>query len=438
MSEMNDSGGGEAAEASRGSAGGETAAEPGQGEPAGAPASDGYYIGGPEVEEDIAKIKEQQAGTEVANSGGSGEAGATSGAKAGGDSGASGDGKASARQDAGAESTVEASRGSAGGETAAEPGQGEPAGAPASDGYYIGGPEVEEDIAKIKEQQAGTEVANSGGSGEAGATSGAKAGGDSGASGDGKASARQDAGAESTAEASRGSAGGETAAEPGQGEPAGAPASDGYYIGGPEVEEDIAKIKEQQAAGGRDNGNGNRSNRPSEPPNAEEAWDQPGEAQDFGTRIQNGLKTRLNDPNTREQFPDGYDPFHGDTPEQYLNKYASGVDADGKPNWNWPNNGGAVEGTESPRQLQPGVILDRYGPDQGKFLCLSGTSYQERSLPADRLASEYHQYRVIRPLPANEAEIAPAFGEPGAGIQFRTDQSVRQLISDGYLEEVRL
>ena len=220
MSEMNNSGGGgEAAEASRGSAG--------------ALASDGYYIGGPEVEKDIAKIKEQQAGTEVANSGGSGGAGATSGAKAGGDRGTS------AGQDAGAESIAEASRGSAGGETAAEPGLGEPAGALASDGYYIGGPEVEKDIAKIKEQQAGTEVANSGGSGRAGATSGAKAGGDRGTS------AGQDAGAESIAEASRGSAGGETAAEPGLGEPAGALASDGYYIGGPEVEKDIAKIKER-------------------------------------------------------------------------------------------------------------------------------------------------------------------------------------------------
>jgi hypothetical protein len=240
---------------------------------------------------------------------------------------------------------------------------------------------------------------------------------------------------ESVAEASRGSAGGETVPEPGEGEPAGSPAAGGYYIGGPEVEKDIAKMREPQAAGGGgDNGDGNEPKRPPEPPTA---LDQPDEAQDFGARVQNGLETRLTDPNTRDQFPPGYDPFHGDTPEQYLNKYASGVDARGKPNWNWPDtHDGAVEGTESPTQLKPGEYLDRYGPDEGEFLCPSGTSYPERSVPADRLSGEYHQYKVLRPFTANEAKIAPAFGEPGGGIQFRTHQSVHQLIADGYLEEL--
>jgi Tuberculosis necrotizing toxin len=309
-----------------------------------------------------------------------------------------------------------------------------------SDGYYIGGPELEADIAKTQKLQAGTEVANSGGSSEAAATGGAKTGGDSDSkgSGDGKAGAPQDAAADSTVEASGGSAGGEAVKEPGQGEPAVPPASGGYYIGGPELEADIAK-QQRQATGGGDNGNGNGPKRLPEPPTAGRALDQAVEAQDFGTHVQNGLEAHLNNPNTRDQFPDGYDPFHGDTPEQYLDKYASGVDASGKINWNWPDNhDGAVEGTESPTQLQPGEILDRYGSDEGRFLCPSGTSYPERSLPADRLAGEYHQYRVVRPLPAIEAEIGPAFGEPGGGIQFRTDYSVYQLIADGYLEEVTI
>ena len=337
-----------------------------------------------------------------------------------------------------ADSTAEASGGSAGGETVAEPGEGEPAVPPASDGYYIGGPELEADIAKTQKLQAGTDVANSGGSGEAAATGGAKTGGDSDSkgSGDGKAGAGQDAAAESTAEAGRGSAGGETVAEPGEGEPAVPPASDGYYIGGPELEADIAR-QELQAAGGGDNGKGNGPKHPPESPAAERAGDQPGQAQDFGTQVQKGLEALRNDPKTRDQFPDGYDPFHGDTPERYFSKYASGIDAGGKPNWNWPDtHDGAVEGTESPTQLKPGEVLDRYGPDEGQFLCPSGTSYPERSVPADRLAGEYHQYKVVRPFAAKEAKIAPAFGEPGGGIQFRTNQSVHQLIADGYLEEL--
>ena len=55
--------------------------------------------------------------------------------------------------------------------------------------------------------------------------------------------------ADSTVEASRGSAGGETAAEAGQGTPAVPPASDGYYIGGPELEKDITIHKMQNGSG---------------------------------------------------------------------------------------------------------------------------------------------------------------------------------------------
>jgi hypothetical protein len=282
-----------------------------------------------------------------------------------------------------AESTAEA--------TDTEPGEGNPAG-----GYVIGGPELERDIA-IQEQKAGTRVASSGGGDHAGAAGGGKAGGDSKASADGKATAGQDAKAESAVEASRGSAGGETAAEPGEGMPAGVPTSDGYYIGGLELEKDVTIHK-----------------------------------------IQEGLKDHLDSPHTRNQFPDGYDSFHGGTPDQYFDKYTSGFDDYGQPNWNWPNETGAVEGSESPRELQPGTILDRYGTDQGKYMSPRGTSYPERALPASSLGGEYHQYKVVRPFTAIEGRTAAAFGEPGGGIQFRTDQKIAQLVKDRYLEEVKL
>jgi hypothetical protein len=163
-------------------------------------------------------------------------------------------------------------------ETVAVPGEGEPA----SDGYDIGGPELEAEIAKMQGLQAGNEVANSGGSGEAGATGGAKAGGANRASGDGEAGAGQEATAESGAEAG-GEGGGEApAAVPGEGEPGVPPVSDGYFIGGPEVEKEIAMQE-----------------------------------------LQKGLAARLNDPDTQGQFPDGYDPSHGGTQEQYPDKDAS-------------------------------------------------------------------------------------------------------------------
>jgi hypothetical protein len=184
--------------------------------------------------------------------------------------------------------TAEASLGSAGGETDIEPGEGKPGVSTAPDRYDLGGPKVEAFIAETQKLQAGTEVANSGGSSKAGATGGAKAGGDSKASGDGKAGAGQDASADSIAEASGGSAGEETVAEPGDGEPAVPPASDGYYIGGSEVEKDIAKTQKLQADGGGGNGNENGSKHPPELQTAERPSDQPGnsgwDAVDAGSR----------------------------------------------------------------------------------------------------------------------------------------------------------
>lgn len=124
MSEMNDSGGAvETAESTAET----TDTEPGEGNPP----SEGYYIGGPELEAEIA----------------------------GGDGRTSGDGNAAAGQDAQTESAAQASRGAAGGETTAEPGEGQPAGAPASDGYVIGGPELEKNIA-IQEQEAPEKISS--------------------------------------------------------------------------------------------------------------------------------------------------------------------------------------------------------------------------------------------------------------------------------------
>ncbi len=65
-----------------------------------------------------------------------------------------------------------------------------------------------------------------------------------------------------------------------------------------------------------------------------------------------------------------------------------------------------------------------------------GTPYPERSLPASSVAGPYSEYEVIKEVPVTEAVVAPAFGEPGLGDQFRLDQSVKWYVDNGYLEEV--
>lgn len=45
---------------------------------------------------------------------------------------------------------------------------------------------------------------------------------------------------------------------------------------------------------------------------------------------------------------------------------------------------------------------------------------------------------VLKPLAVKSGKVAPAFGQPGGGVQYLTSDSVRQLIKDGYLKEENL
>jgi hypothetical protein len=42
-------------------------------------------------------------------------------------------------------------------------------------------------------------------------------------------------------------------------------------------------------------------------------------------------------------------------------------------------------------------------------------------------------YEVVKPVNAQAGPAAPAFGEPGLGLQFKFDQSIQKLIDQGYL-----
>jgi hypothetical protein len=107
--------------------------------------------------------------------------------------------------------------------------------------------------------------------------------------------------------------------------------------------------------------------------------------------------------------------------------------ADLGPDWlRWPPNDGC-DGAETAATLPPGTKVDRYGRDTGKFFATPGTSYEARALPYNPAGQAYTVFVVLKPLPVEECKIAAWFGEPGGGMQFKTDESAAQLIADGTL-----
>jgi hypothetical protein len=90
--------------------------------------------------------------------------------------------------------------------------------------------------------------------------------------------------------------------------------------------------------------------------------------------------------------------------------------------WDWDKhapNGGAVPGTQQVITLQPGTKVDRYGPPSGTYLSPEGIPYDARALPPGAKADGYTQYTVNKPFTVEKAEVAPAFNQPGGGVQYR-------------------
>ncbi|BEM74059.1 hypothetical protein SME36J_34820 [Serratia marcescens] len=142
-----------------------------------------------------------------------------------------------------------------------------------------------------------------------------------------------------------------------------------------------------------------------------------------------------------------FKPTAGRTPEP--NRIAADEEAsgwsqydhyrNGKGDWNWPAKLGFAE---EPVQatLPVGTRLDRYGKTNGSFLSPQGTPQEQRALAPGSLAEQYHQYEVLKPLPVIQGKIAPAFGEPGGGIQILPNMKervdVQWLLDNKYIRKV--
>ncbi len=116
-------------------------------------------------------------------------------------------------------------------------------------------------------------------------------------------------------------------------------------------------------------------------------------------------------------------PIRADLPAEWR-------DASGR--LRWPPNDGCAS-PERPATLPPGAKIDRYGSDGGSYFAVPGTPYAARALPYDPGKLPYTIYIVRQPLPVQECQIAPWFGEPGGGEQFKAAEPAKRLQAEGVI-----
>lgn len=100
----------------------------------------------------------------------------------------------------------------------------------------------------------------------------------------------------------------------------------------------------------------------------------------------------------------------------------------------YPPNDGRI-GIAENVTVESGTILSRYGYYKGKFFANETDSFEQRALPRTTNQNKYHRYRVKKPLLAKKAKIAPWFGEPGGGIQYKISDDIFNKFDD-YFEEI--
>jgi len=105
-----------------------------------------------------------------------------------------------------------------------------------------------------------------------------------------------------------------------------------------------------------------------------------------------------------------------------------------EPLWAQAPNRGFLGGWSQSETIRPGTVLDRYGNDAGRFFSPAGTPFEARALPAG--SGPLQRYEVLRPLEVQAGVVAPAFGQPGLGIQYMSSQTVADLIEAGFLKAV--
>jgi hypothetical protein len=151
----------------------------------------------------------------------------------------------------------------------------------------------------------------------------------------------------------------------------------------------------------------------------------------------------------------GYDRTDELSSSKFLDCYWDASADGGRGGWRYPPNDGFA-GTIVAVTLSTGQFIDRFGPNDGRFLAPFGVIYARRSLPPSNLdtfdpryPNNYHIFRVIKEFRVDSGTAAPWFGQPGGGLQYRLNSAyfdgevvpparvdAQWLIDHGYLEPV--
>lgn len=126
-----------------------------------------------------------------------------------------------------------------------------------------------------------------------------------------------------------------------------------------------------------------------------------------------------------------YLPYGGyDGPEEFLDQFHIPDPRNpGGLTWDWPPHDGAVPGSEITQPLDgtTRLDLDRIGGPNGTYFSPDGTPFGQRALPPDRLNFQRTTYEINDANPlvqsgrftVERSDIAPWFGQPGGGVQYR-------------------
>jgi hypothetical protein len=102
----------------------------------------------------------------------------------------------------------------------------------------------------------------------------------------------------------------------------------------------------------------------------------------------------------------------------------------------WPENNGFLRQPEAVT-LKPGQRIDRFGgSDYSRFFSPEGTPAAARALPAESASQPLRTFEVVKPFEVEAGTVAPAFGQPGLGTQFRTPVQLKTLLERGIIKEV--
>ncbi|MEV0495174.1 TNT domain-containing protein [Streptomyces atratus] len=123
------------------------------------------------------------------------------------------------------------------------------------------------------------------------------------------------------------------------------------------------------------------------------------------------------------------------TATQFLNRWWDPAADTGQGDWRYPDADGYAKDPQgqpiaTELVLHAGQKVDRFGNEAGRYLAPAGTKYGKRSIPPSSLNTadprhpyNYYLYRVTRDVTVCAGPIAPAFEQPGLGVQYVTSSS---------------